>query len=83
MSLIDEPDRPCVEVRDIAAGHLREVQQKLVELRELEAKLTTFVNSCNTACAGGPAVDCTILKDLTLPSAAASPVVTRTSCCSA
>lgn len=82
-SLIDEPGRPCVEVRDIAAVHLRGVHQKLAELRELETRLSGFINSCNAACAGGPAMDCTILEDLTIPAAATAPVAPRTSCCGA
>lgn len=64
VSLVDQPERPCVEVRDIAAAHHEQVRQKLVELKELEASLTAFVCSCETACAGGAAVDCTILEDL-------------------
>lgn len=61
VGLVDEPDRPCAEVRDIAAAHLAQVRQKLEELKALEASLSTFVCSCDTACSGGPAVDCTIL----------------------
>lgn len=71
VSLVDEPERPCTEVRDIAAVHLGEVQKKLKELRELETSLASFVNSCNVACAGGASVDCTILEDLALPKSAA------------
>lgn len=67
VGLVDQPDRPCLEVREIAAGHLTEVRVKLDELRELEARLEAFVCSCDTACAGGAAVDCTILEDLALP----------------
>lgn len=67
VGLVDEPDRPCLEVRDIAAAHLVEVRRKLQELRELEASLDAFVCSCNTACSGGPALDCTILEDLAEP----------------
>ena len=37
MGLVDEPDRPCVEVRDIASGHLKEVRKKLEELKALES----------------------------------------------
>lgn len=84
--LVDEPNRDCVEVRDIAQAHLQEVQQKLAEPQALEASLSAFVGSCNAACAGGPAVDCTILEALGAPSRtsrreqpAARP---RGSCCS-
>lgn len=76
VSLVDQPDRPCVEVRDIAARHLDKVREKLAELQALEASMTQFVHNCNTACAGGPAVDCAILEDLSLPLAA-----TRAACC--
>lgn len=79
VSLVDEPDRPCAEVRDIASTHLAQVRQKVEELRALEASLSAFVGSCDTACAGGPAVDCTILEDLALPAEQAQ--VVRTGCC--
>lgn len=69
VGLVDEPNRDCIEVRDIAQAHLQEVQKKLAELRSLEASLSAFVCSCNAACAGGPAVDCTILEDLASPAA--------------
>ena len=80
VGLVDEPDRPCAEVRDIAAAHLAQVRQKLEELKALEASLSTFVCSCDTACSGGPAVDCTILEDLALPADKAQ-VVRAASCC--
>ncbi|MGQ3050817.1 MAG: MerR family transcriptional regulator [Roseateles sp.] len=67
VGLVDEPDRPCAEVRDIAVAHLAQVRQKLEELKALEVGLNAFVCSCNTACSGGPAVDCTILEDLAMP----------------
>ncbi|MES2785756.1 MAG: helix-turn-helix domain-containing protein [Pseudomonadota bacterium] len=83
VSLVDEPNRPCVEVRDIAAGHLREVHRKLAELKELESTLSSFVNSCNTACAGGAAMDCTILEDLAVPQLTQASGTRGASCCGA
>lgn len=65
--LMDEPGRPCVEVREIASGHLVDVRKKLAELQALEASLTAFVLSCDTACSGGRSVDCTILDELAQP----------------
>ena len=80
VGLVDEPDRPCIEIREIAALHLAEVRSKLDQLRELETSLETFVCSCDAACAGGKAVDCTILEDLALP--AEKPHRTKaTGCC--
>jgi DNA-binding transcriptional MerR regulator len=67
VGLVDEPGRPCLEVREIAALHLAEVRRKLDELKALEASLDAFVCSCDTACAGGAALDCTILEDLAVP----------------
>jgi DNA-binding transcriptional MerR regulator len=80
VGLVDEPQRPCVEVRDIASGHLAEVRKKLAELQALEASLSAFVVSCDTACAGGPSVDCTILEDLARPADPAR-LVGASSCC--
>jgi MerR family copper efflux transcriptional regulator len=86
VGLVDQPERDCVEVRDIAQAHLLQVQKKLAELQALEASLTRFVCSCDTACAGGPAADCTILEDLALPAGVpAAPIMAppaRRSCCS-
>jgi len=86
VGLTDQPDRDCVEVRDIAQAHLLEVRKKLAELQALETSLSRFVCSCDTACAGGPAVDCTILEDLAGPAATGDAVsalgATRRSCCS-
>jgi DNA-binding transcriptional MerR regulator len=85
VGLVDQPSRNCVEVRDIANVHLGEVQRKLAELKGLEASLSRFVLSCNTACAGGPAIDCTILEDLAMPSEFSkgnSPAPARSGCCS-
>ena len=81
VGLVDQPDRPCVEVRDIASGHLDEVRKKLAELQALESSLSAFVVSCDTACAGGASVDCTILEDLAHAAAAAARRVTPSSCC--
>ena len=72
VDLVDQPDRPCTEVRDLAATHLTEVRRKLSELAALEASLAAFVCSCDSACAGGAAIDCTILEDLSLPEPAAA-----------
>jgi MerR family transcriptional regulator, copper efflux regulator len=83
MGLIDEPDRPCVEVRDIASGHLLEVRKKLIELQALEASLTAFVASCDTACSGGRSVDCTILEDLAQPAEPTHPIAVVSPCCGA
>lgn len=79
--LVDQPDRPCVEARDLAAGHLVQVRGKLEELRALEASLTAFVESCESACAGGAAADCTILDALAPPAQGAG-IGTRSGCCS-
>lgn len=81
VGLVDQPDRPCLEVRSIAASHLAEVRRKLDELRALEGSLNAFVWSCDTACAGRAAMDCSILEDLALP-ADKPRVVPANGCCS-
>ena len=69
--LADQPDRPCAELRDVAARHLAQLRQKLAELQALESGVAAFVCSCDSACAGGAVVDCTLLEDLALPTASA------------
>jgi MerR family transcriptional regulator, copper efflux regulator len=67
VGLVDQPDRPCMEVRDVAAKHLSQLREKLRELQALEKSMSAFVCNCDTACAGGAAIDCTILEDLSAP----------------
>jgi DNA-binding transcriptional MerR regulator len=65
--LADQPDRPCTELRDVAARRLAQLRQKLAELQALESSMAAFVCSCDSSCAGGAVVDCTLLEDLALP----------------
>jgi DNA-binding transcriptional MerR regulator len=62
--LVEDRDRSCMEARDIAYEHLVAVRAKLKELKALEKSMVAFVESCDSACAGGPGPDCAILKDL-------------------
>jgi hypothetical protein len=68
------------ELRDIAAGHLQRLRAKLAELQALEAGMDRFIRGCERACAGGPALDCSILETLTQPDGAAS-AEARGGCC--
>jgi DNA-binding transcriptional MerR regulator len=63
-SLVQDRSRSCLEARDLAQEHLKDVRAKLKELRALERSIAAFVESCNVACAGGPGPDCVILDDL-------------------
>jgi DNA-binding transcriptional MerR regulator len=80
VDLVDQPERPCTEARDIAARHLAALRGKLAELQALEANLAAFVCSCETECAGGPVADCAILEDLAVPGGA-SGRASNGSCC--
>lgn len=68
VTLAQDPDRSCLEARDLAREHLMAVRTKLRKLKALERSIASFVASCETACAGGPGPDCTILEDLAKPS---------------
>ena len=81
VALVDEPERPCTDVRAVAAGHLATVREKLAELQALERSLAAFVGSCDAACAGGAAVDCTILEDLACAAPDPAHAVAPGSCC--
>lgn len=77
VGLFEEGNRSCVDVRDMAQAHLDIVREKLEQMHELEAKLTTLVADCNVACLGGAARDCVIIEEIS--SAPAS----STGCCAA
>jgi len=62
--LFEDGDRACMEVRDLAQARLDQVRARLEEMRQLEASLALFVDSCNTACRGGATRDCTIIEDM-------------------
>jgi len=66
VGLVDQPHRSCTQARDIAERHLKQVRDRLEELRGLEASLSTFVGDCESACLGGAAADCCILEELAL-----------------
>ena len=64
VSLLDDPKSSCLDARDLAAKHLDDVRAKMRELKALERSLVSFVDACDTSCAGGPGPDCVILGDL-------------------
>ncbi|HSV60041.1 MAG TPA: hypothetical protein VLJ19_14200 [Variovorax sp.] len=58
-----------MELRDIASFHLAALRAKLSELKALEQSMAAFVRSCDSGCAGGAVLDCTILDELGAPGA--------------
>lgn len=81
VSLFEDGDRACVEVRDLAQVQLDEVRNKIAEMRELERSLTEFVGSCDTACSGGQTRSCAIIEDLSAVDV--GPPGEAASCCGA
>jgi MerR family copper efflux transcriptional regulator len=57
-------DKDCREVGDIARGHLKEVQEKMAELKALERSLQRFVAQCDSVCCGGPGIECVVFDGL-------------------
>lgn len=80
VDLANDPQRPCMELRDIASVHLVALRAKLSELKALEQGMAAFVRTCDSGCAGGAVSDCTILDDLAAP-AAGSKTASRAACC--
>lgn len=64
VELVDDGDRACNQVRDLARSHLDTVRAKLQEMRQLEASLAAYVASCDQACCTGPTKACVIIEDL-------------------
>ena len=67
VALSNSDERDCTETLDIAQQHLRAVRAKLAELRGLERSLASFAEACSEQCAGGPAAQCIIFKDISGP----------------
>ncbi len=65
--VMEDNDRSCTEVRDLAASHLANVKAKMAELAALQESLERFVDSCNADCLGGPGPQCAVIEDLTVP----------------
>jgi DNA-binding transcriptional MerR regulator len=63
VALLEDGDRSCSEVRDLAQMRLDTVRARLQEMRQLEASLVSFVDSCNASCCTGSTRDCTIIED--------------------
>jgi DNA-binding transcriptional MerR regulator len=64
VKLFEDGDGPCVEVRDLAQTQLESVRAKIEQMRQLEAKLMSFVASCDTDCCAGRTRNCNIIADL-------------------
>jgi MerR family transcriptional regulator, copper efflux regulator len=76
VALSQSQDRDCFETLEIAKSHLAAVRAKMAELRALDRSLSRFVRSCTEMCAGGPAAQCSILKDM-----ATTPETAGGGCC--
>jgi len=63
-SLGQDRRRSCLELRDVAASHLKSVQDRIAELHGLAESLAAFIGTCDATCAGGPGPECSILDDL-------------------
>jgi len=62
VNLLEDGDRSCIEVRELAQMRLDAVRMRLQEMRQLEASLVSFVESCDEACCKGSTRDCNIIE---------------------
>ncbi len=60
LRLADRRERSCAQVRDLATGHLREVQAKIRDLRAMEGVLKGMIAQC----ADGALPDCPLIEAL-------------------
>ena len=54
----------CLEVRDLALGHIAIIRSRRAELDALEASLTDLAASCSDACRNGRSPECTIIQGM-------------------
>lgn len=64
VSLTGDRNAACTDARDLAGRHLEAVRLKLAELKALEISIAALVSTCNSTCAGGVVLDCSIFVDL-------------------
>ena len=60
LALWEDKSRASADVRAIAKGHLREIEEKIADLQAMQATLSDLVRDC----AGDDRPDCPILKTL-------------------
>lgn len=60
LRLVDERDRPCAEVRDVAAVHLADVRAKIADLKRMERVLKDVVAQCGD----GTLPECPLIETL-------------------
>lgn len=63
LQLYEDDSRESAEVKEIAKGHLAEIEQKIRDLDEMRATLADLVS----ACSGDHRPDCPILASLAEP----------------
>jgi len=62
LQLYEDDRRTSAEVKEIALGHLQEIEQKISDLAEMRGTLSHLIE----ACAGDDRPDCPILESLAL-----------------
>jgi MerR family mercuric resistance operon transcriptional regulator len=60
LRLVDERDRPCADVRAVAAAHLDDVRAKIADLRRMERVLKDVVRQCGD----GSLQECPLIETL-------------------
>ncbi|WP_306116167.1 MULTISPECIES: Cu(I)-responsive transcriptional regulator [unclassified Roseovarius] len=60
MELYEDETRASADVKRLAQEHLRQIEDKIMQLRSMQATLNDLVH----ACAGDSRPDCPILRDL-------------------
>jgi Cu(I)-responsive transcriptional regulator len=60
LALYEDDSRASADVKDVAQEHLKQIDQKLSELRDMRATLSDLIS----ACAGDDRPDCPILNKL-------------------
>ena len=60
LSLVDSHNQTCAEVKEIASAHLKDVQDKIVDLQRIERALSDTVAQCS----GTEVPECPVLDAL-------------------
>jgi DNA-binding transcriptional MerR regulator len=66
LGLVDHPATPCVAVEEVARHHLREVEEKIAQLKRIRFELKRMIEACD----GGSVSHCRILEIIGYPKTA-------------
>lgn len=62
LEISQNSEKSCSEALALVEHNIQDIERKLVELQNIQKKLSALATSCKTCCPNGKAIDCTIVE---------------------